>query len=463
MQTKKRLIKVAVCILLLAGPFLTAPSTIAAEHPAGPNRRLLTTPARKFAEVEIILTDKLTLADISTLQKAPAGDLELLDSGSRVRATLSDEQTQALVDQGADITVLRRFVSVEAFTVDPNDVGPLSSCSGVYQQGSNNSDYWMTDNTPFTLTAMSPIPISGAPPGTVSTCIDVSWEVCHDWSLDVVVILTDQSWDHDKLLWDRYYDDLGCFGESVDGITDFAGELVNQTWELWAGDWGYGNYGYIDWWSIKVYYEDPSLYCSATGNSCDWEHISNVEVGDISNATACTHYGDYTAMSTTMEIGTGYPITVTNGYGASVDECGIWVDWNQDLDFDDSSETIAVTGSPGEGPYAATITPPPAALQGDTRMRIRINDSDYTPILSPCGAASYGEVEDYTITVAGTPQINGDFDGDGDVDFYDLDNLHIAWLADDVLCDIEPDGGDGIVNLLDYDAMAQDWLYGVTP
>jgi len=461
METKKRLIKVAVCILLLAGPFLTAPSTIAAEHPDGPNRRFLTTPPRKFAEVEIILTDQLGLADISALQKAPAGDLELLDRGRRVRATLSDVQVEALVSQGAQISVLRRFISVEGFTVGPNDVGPLSSCSGVYQEGSNGSDYWMTDDTPGYVTAVSPITISAAPPGTVSTCIDVSWQVCHDWPLEVVVVLFDQSGDHQYFLWYLEYE-LGCFGESVDGITDFAGEMVNQTWELWAGDWGAGDYGYINWWTIKVYYEDPSLYCSARGNSCDWEYISSVDVGDISNATACTHYGDYTAMSTAMDVGTGYPITVTNGYGESVDECGIWVDWNQDLDFDDPCETIEVSGSPGEGPYTATITPPPAAVQGDTRMRIRINDASYTP-LSPCGPATYGEVEDYTITVTGTPQTHGDFDGDGDVDFYDVDSLHIAWLTDDALCDIEPDGGDGTVNLLDFDALAENWLYGVTP
>jgi hypothetical protein len=462
MQTKRRLIKVAVCILLLAGPFLTAPSTIAAEHPAGANRTFLTKPPRKFAEVEIILTDQLGLADIAALQKAPAGDLQVLDRGRRVRATLSDVQVEALVDQGAEVSVLRRFISVEGFTVDPNDVGPLSSCSGVYQEGSNGSDYSITDNTPGTLTAMSPITISAAPPGTVSTCIDVSWQVCHDWPPQVVVILTDQSWDHDKLLWYLEYD-LGCFGESVTGITDFAGELVNQTWELWAGDYAAGDYGYIDWWSIDVYYEDPSLYCPATGNLCNSEYISSVDVGDISNATACTHYGDYTAMSTTMEIGTGYPITVTNGNGYYLDECGIWVDWNQNLDFDDDPcETITVTGNPGEGPYTATITPPPAALQGDTRMRIRINDADWTP-LSSCGTASYGEVEDYTITVAGPPEIHGDFDDDGDVDFYDVESLHIAWLTDDALCDIEPEGGDGTVNLFDFDVMAQDWLYGVTP
>jgi len=42
-------------------------------------------------------------------------------------------------------------------------------------------------------------------------------------------------------------------------------------------------------------------------------------------------YASYTAMETTMEIGTNYTITVTNGYPYVKDRCGIWIDWNQIL------------------------------------------------------------------------------------------------------------------------------------
>ena len=142
-------------------------------------------------------------------------------------------------------------------------------------------------------------------------------------------------------------------------------------------------------------------YCAAGATTCD-EFISNVVVGSISNATGCGlvgGYSDYTAQSTNMTIGVGYGITVTNGNTAyATDEAGIWVDWNQDNDFLDANETIAVTGSPGVGPYTATITPPGGALAGNTRMRIRIT---YATAPTTCGTHSYGEVEDYTINVAG--------------------------------------------------------------
>ena len=143
-------------------------------------------------------------------------------------------------------------------------------------------------------------------------------------------------------------------------------------------------------------------YC-AGGSSyvgCD-EYISNVVVGTISNATGCaggaTNYADYTAtLSTTMAIGTGYLATISNGNPYSSDQCGIWVDWNRDFDFDDTGETVVMTGSPGNGPYTATITPPAGSHLGATRMRVRVC---YSSGLAACGLASYGDVEDYAINV----------------------------------------------------------------
>lgn len=143
----------------------------------------------------------------------------------------------------------------------------------------------------------------------------------------------------------------------------------------------------------------PAGYCPAQGGVCD-EYISNVTVGSINNSSDCDNYADYTSLSTTMDIGTGYPITVENGFPYSSDQCGIWVDWNQDEDFNDMDETITVSGTPGPGDYTATITPPAGALAGPTRMRVRIT---YTGAVSPCGTTTYGEVEDYTITVSGGP------------------------------------------------------------
>ena len=140
--------------------------------------------------------------------------------------------------------------------------------------------------------------------------------------------------------------------------------------------------------------DDTRAYCAASGG-CD-EYISKVQIGTINNSTGCTGYGNYTSQSTEVETGETYAITVTNGNPIwTADQCGIWVDWNLDEDFENDG-TITVSGSPGVGPYTANITVPDDAEGGSTRMRIRIV---YATTPTPCGTSSYGECEDYTLDV----------------------------------------------------------------
>jgi len=139
-------------------------------------------------------------------------------------------------------------------------------------------------------------------------------------------------------------------------------------------------------------------YCSATSNSSSYEYIERVQMGTIDNSSGASGYSDYTGLSTDMSIGVGTAVTVTLNTDWATDIGGMWVDWNQDEDFDDANETIT-TGWSGLGPYTVTVTPPAGAATGATRARIRIQDGDYDPTLSACGSSSYGEVEDYTITV----------------------------------------------------------------
>ena len=136
----------------------------------------------------------------------------------------------------------------------------------------------------------------------------------------------------------------------------------------------------------------PLDYCVASGGGD--EYISNVEVGDITNPSGSDNYVDYTDLSTTMQIGESYEITIENGNPYAADQCGIWVDWDQNGEFD---EEIVIESS-GTGPYIGTITPPEGSATGETRMRVRIM---YSGNLDPCGQTSYGEVEDYTIFVQG--------------------------------------------------------------
>jgi rhamnogalacturonyl hydrolase YesR len=57
-----------------------------------------------------------------------------------------------------------------------------------------------------------------------------------------------------------------------------------------------------------------------------------------------------------------------------------------------------------------------------------------------------------------TIDIEGDIDGDGDVDFYDLDILTDNWLGSEPSADIAPAVGDGVIDFLDFAKLAENWM-----
>lgn len=140
-------------------------------------------------------------------------------------------------------------------------------------------------------------------------------------------------------------------------------------------------------------------YCGAAGGGA-YEYIKQVIIGGINLLTGRTTYSDFTNISTSINQGESAEITVSLGSsGYDSDQGLVWVDWNQDYDFDDEGESFEIGN--GTGPYNSTIVAPIDALLGNTRMRVRIYDtnSSNSPNATPCGSSGYGEVEDYTIHV----------------------------------------------------------------
>lgn len=154
---------------------------------------------------------------------------------------------------------------------------------------------------------------------------------------------------------------------------------------------------------------NPQAYCSASGGSD--EFISGVEFGNISNTgTGADNYTDYSAMSTNIDAGNTYPITLTIGNPFAPDDLYVWIDWNQDEDFEDAGEQVLCENSVGtSGTYNYNINVPSNALGGETRMRVRLTyfGSDCA---DSCGTTSFGEVEDYTVNVNSWLQ-TGSFNG----------------------------------------------------
>jgi hypothetical protein len=102
--------------------------------------------------------------------------------------------------------------------------------------------------------------------------------------------------------------------------------------------------------------------------------------------------------SSFMWIAGSVPVTIVPGFDANgpyLCNYRIWIDWNGDLDFTDAGEEVLAEDNLLGG-FSSAIAIPDTSLAGERRMRIMLNNF---PINSPCGSFSFGEVEDYTITI----------------------------------------------------------------
>jgi hypothetical protein len=76
----------------------------------------------------------------------------------------------------------------------------------------------------------------------------------------------------------------------------------------------------------------------------------------------------------------------------------IWVDWNNNLNFNDTGETVLATTQ-----YTATATGdiviPPGQAPGNYRVRMGLS---YISAIIPCGPAPWGNYVDFTLQVTGT-------------------------------------------------------------
>ncbi|MCB9283128.1 MAG: S8 family serine peptidase [Lewinellaceae bacterium] len=146
----------------------------------------------------------------------------------------------------------------------------------------------------------------------------------------------------------------------------------------------------------------PPSYCASQGSNSSYEWISNVTIGTFSNNSGSAGYSDFTGLTVNAAQGSNYNVSLSPAFsGTTYDEYfKIWIDFNQDMDFDDAGEEVFSAG-PSTTTVTGSIAIPSNASTGNTRMRVSMK---WNAFQTSCEIFGYGEVEDYTINIsAGGP------------------------------------------------------------
>jgi hypothetical protein len=157
-----------------------------------------------------------------------------------------------------------------------------------------------------------------------------------------------------------------------------------------------------------------TLCIPSISNACD-EYIGGVQLNTINNTSSCTAGGyiDYGNISTTLAKGTAYSATITPGITGQAnpgaytnDEIAIWIDYNNDMDFNDVGEQVGYVLVGAGWSNVFNFTVPMSATTGALNMRVRISFSPDGAI-DPCAVSTYGETEDYTVNITAASGLQG--------------------------------------------------------
>ena len=223
----------------------------------------------------------------------------------------------------------------------------------------------------------STIVISGAPSGAVVTGIDVYLKCVHPYGSDLTVDLNADSTGSlgNYRLWNR---ETGVNPtRTTTGISTYNGLSVNRTWYLYAKDWVAQDSGYIDEWTITVYYADaaPTISSVSPNPLTGANTASTLTVsgsGFVSGATVrlrCSAFGVDTTKSATFINSGQLQVSATVGTDPS--------SWTAQV-INPSSATSSQFGFSVQAPVPViTSLSPNSASAGGAAFTLRVNGDTF--------------------------------------------------------------------------------------
>jgi PKD repeat protein/C-terminal processing protease CtpA/Prc len=139
-------------------------------------------------------------------------------------------------------------------------------------------------------------------------------------------------------------------------------------------------------------------YCVSRGNNTSSEWINKVSLGTFSKTSGANGgYGDFRSPAIEVESGLTYNLTLTPGFKnkTRAEYWRVWIDYNQDGDFTDAGEQVFIANGTKTTVYGNIVIP--AGITGETGMRVSMK---YNAAPTACEQFTYGEVEDYTLSIS---------------------------------------------------------------
>lgn len=180
--------------------------------------------------------------------------------------------------------------------------------------------------------------------------------------------------------------DLRCF-EANDGVVEVDPDGGDST-------------------SYTLIYSNRN-HCTITGPSCQYERIETVTFAGLSHTTdTCTGgYGDYSETVAPFQVFPGNFYTLQLNIDALVNEyLTVWIDWNNNGDFDDASEEYIFASGSSSTFYSQSIFVPSISQNTTVKMRVALRFG--TAPLN-CGTWAFGDVKDYSINIGNPSTVYG--------------------------------------------------------